>query len=206
MKIYLYRHGQTAQNKARIVQGRGVDSALNNYGAAQAQAFFEAYKAMPFERLLTSTLQRTHQTAAPFEQLGIPTERHESLDEISWGIWEGKAATPEMHHEYLGLLDAWRQGDYHRALPNGDSAFDMQQRLLPFVNYLENQSLEHLLVCTHGGVLGFLMAMLQSQPLSAMPNYKHQNTGLTVFEYNGQGFELLRHNDASHLTKLPQMD
>lgn len=186
-----------------MVQGRGVNGSLNDLGLAQGQAFFEAYKNKGFERVLTSTLIRTQQTAAPFEALGLPTERHESLDEICWGIWEGKAATPEMHSEYLGLLEDWRAGDYHRSLAEGDSALDMQARLQPFLDYLKGlQHLERLLVCTHGGTLGFLMTLLQGQPLSAMPDYKHHNTGLTIFDYDGTAFKLLTYNDTQHLSKL----
>lgn len=200
MKIYLYRHGQTAENKSKIIQGRGVNSNLNEVGLAQAQAFFEVYQSVPFDRLMTSTLRRTQQTAAPFEALGIPTERKSSLDEISWGIWEGKAPTQAMHNDYLELLDAWRQGDYARTLSKGDCALDMQSRIQPFIEELKTLNDEYVLVCTHGGTLGFLMTMLKGQPLSAMPEYKHYNTGLNIFEYDGSAFKLLVHNDVSHLS------
>lgn len=209
MKIYCYRHGQTAYNKSRMVQGRGVDSVLNDHGQAQARAFFNRYKDQPFDRLLTSTLKRTQQTAAPFEAMGIPTERHESLDEISWGIWEGQSATADMHSEYMAMLDAWRAGDYAQALPEADSALDMQRRLQPFVAALRaahHAGDQQLLVCSHGATLGFIMTLLQGEPLSAMPQYKHHNTGLTVFDYDGTSFQLLQYNHTEHLELLRQAD
>ena len=132
-----------------------------------------------------------------------------SLDEISWGTWEGKAATAEMHGEYLALLDAWRAGDYQHALPEADSALDMQQRLQPFVAYLKEAhqaGIRQLLVCSHGGALGFAVALLKGDPLSAVPEYKHHNTGLTIFEYDGAAFHLLAYNHTEHLTALRQAD
>lgn len=199
MKIYLYRHAETFYNTQGIIQGRGIDSSLNPRGEAQAQAFFEQYKAIPFERLITSTLKRTQETAAPFEKLGIPTERSSDLDEIGWGKWEGKKADKAMHNAYLGLLKAWGNGEYNRSLVGGDSAKHMGERLTRFTNYLKTLNNKNVLVCTHGGCMAYLMAILQREPLSAMPQYKHKNTGLCLFEYDGETFHLKLQDDISHL-------
>ncbi|MBL4650549.1 MAG: histidine phosphatase family protein [Aureispira sp.] len=199
MEIYIYRHGQTLYNTKGIVQGRGVDSSLNETGMAQSQAFFEAYKTIPFDRLITSTLKRTKETAQLFEALEIPTERRSDLDEIGWGEWEGKKADKPMHDAYLGLLKAWADGDSEKSLVGGDSAQEMGNRLGIFVAYLKTLNDQKVLVCTHGGCLAYLMAILQGQPLSAMPQYKHHNTGLCIFEYDGTNFHLKLQDDISHL-------
>lgn len=199
MEIYLYRHGETVYNTKGIIQGRGVDSSLNPTGKEQAAAFFEEYKHIPFGRLITSTLKRTQETATPFEQLGIPTERLSDLDEIGWGEWEGKKADKEMHKAYLGLLDAWANGDYEASLVGGDNARQMGERLTRVANYLKTLNEKHVLICTHGGCLAYLMAILQGKPLSAMPQYKHHNTGLCVFELKGNTFQLKLQDDTSHL-------
>ena len=49
-----------------IVQGRGMDTELNEKGRAQAEAFYQAYKDVPFDKIYTSTLKRTHQTVQNF--------------------------------------------------------------------------------------------------------------------------------------------
>lgn len=38
--IYIIRHGQTDFNVRQIVQGRGINSDLNDMGIRQAQLFF----------------------------------------------------------------------------------------------------------------------------------------------------------------------
>lgn len=204
MEIYIYRHGQTLYNTKGIIQGRGVDSSLNETGKAQAKAFFEAYQNIPFDRIITSSLKRTQETAAPFESLGIPVERRSDLDEIAWGEWEGKKADEAMHNAYLGLLKAWADGEYEKSLVGGDSAQNMGDRLGIFVDYLKTLKDQKVLVCTHGGCLAYLMAILQGQALSAMPQYKHHNTGLCVFEYDGTRFHLKLQDDTSHLSKLKE--
>src|SRR5690606_41217146 len=67
-------------NLKGIVQGRGIDSPLNETGKKQAEAFYAHYRDVAFDKIYTSTLLRTHQTVAPFA--GLPSEQLGGLDEI----------------------------------------------------------------------------------------------------------------------------
>lgn len=198
-ELYFIRHGQTEYNIKGIVQGRGVDSNLNEVGKQQRDAFFDTYQQEDFELVLTSELKRTFQTVEPFIQKGIEHRSYSELDEISWGIYEGKAADEALHKEYKNLIKSWANGDYHVSIEAGESAQDMGDRLSLFVQNLQQLEASKILICTHGGALAFLMTILQNQPLSAMPEYRHHNTGLCKFDYDGEGFQLLLQNDTSHL-------
>ncbi|MCH2021081.1 MAG: histidine phosphatase family protein [Saprospiraceae bacterium] len=202
MNVYLYRHGETHFNTKGIVQGRGVDSSLNETGKQQAAAFFDSYKDVKFNLIITSTLKRTIETVEPFEQLNIPIERRTELDEIGWGIYEGKPVNKEMRSAYLGLIRSWGEGNYTNCLQNGDSALQMGERLGSFAGYLKTLKCDDILICTHGGCMAFLLAILQDQPLSEMINYKHQNTGLCLFNFDGNKFHLRIQDDISHLDKI----
>ena len=68
------------------------------------ELFFEKYKNEGFESVLTSTLKRTHQTVAPFLELDINWEQHAEIDEMNWGVHEGKKAEPWMIEEYKKLI------------------------------------------------------------------------------------------------------
>jgi bisphosphoglycerate-dependent phosphoglycerate mutase len=81
--IYLIRHGETDLNRKGVVQGSGVDSMLNEWGEAQAAAFFNAYQHVPFDKIYTSALQRTQQSVRGFINQGIPYESYAGLYEIS---------------------------------------------------------------------------------------------------------------------------
>ncbi|MCP4437778.1 MAG: histidine phosphatase family protein [Aureispira sp.] len=197
--LYFIRHGQTEFNVKGIVQGRGVDSDLNSVGKQQRDAFFENYQQKDFDSVITSTLKRTIQTVEPFINSGLPHHKYSELDEISWGIYEGKVANKALHQDYKNLIKSWGEGDYHVRIENGDSAQEMGDRLNLFVQQAKLLEGENLLICTHGGCMAFLMTILQNQPLSAMPQYRHANTGLCKFWYDGQGFHLLLQNDTSHL-------
>lgn len=199
MNIYIIRHGETEYNSKGIVQGKGVDSSLNQKGIDQRDAFFEQYKNTPFDLVITSSLKRTLETAQPFIQKGIPHEISSLIDEISWGIYEGKKASENLRKDYVGLISYWGNGHYDKSIPEGESAADMGKRLSQFVEALSKKKHENILITTHGGSLAFLMAILQEQPLSAMAGYKHSNTGLCRFEYKNNRFELISHDDVSHL-------
>src|SRR5690606_38301771 len=87
--IYIIRHGQTDLNFRGVVQGRGMDTDLNDLGRSQAEAFYQYYKNVPFDHIYTSTLKRTHQTVRNFIEKDIPWTQLSGLDEIGWGIYEG---------------------------------------------------------------------------------------------------------------------
>ena len=65
-EIYIIRHGQTDFNVKQVVQGRGVNSDLNDTGLQQAKSFFDTYHPIDFDVIYTSKLKRTHQTVAHF--------------------------------------------------------------------------------------------------------------------------------------------
>src|ERR1700761_5213011 len=99
--LYIVRHGQTDLNKQGIVQGRGMDTNLNDEGRAQARQFFAAYKDVAFDKVYISTLKRTQQSIQQFIDLGIPFEKLAGLDELAWGILEGRASTPETKAAFM---------------------------------------------------------------------------------------------------------
>jgi probable phosphoglycerate mutase len=202
MQLYIFRHGQTTYNSKGMVQGRGVDSSLNERGVLEAQLFYKYYGSVPFDLLVTSTLKRTIETAQFFEKEGLPVVRMRDLEEIDWGVYEGKVADDAMRVDYQNLLNAWSSGDYEAHLEQGDSARQMGERLQRVVDYFSSLDVDRVLVCTHGGCLGFLMTLLQNLPLSQMPTYRHHNTGLCLFDYDGQQFKLIKQDDLAHLKPL----
>jgi broad specificity phosphatase PhoE len=94
-ELYFIRHGETEYNALGMVQGRGIDADLNDIGRKQAEAFYQYYKNLPFDKLYTSTLKRTHQTVKRFIDSGLAWEQLSGLDELAWGELEGKPATED---------------------------------------------------------------------------------------------------------------
>ena len=162
-------------------------------------AFYDKYKGEEFEVVLTSELKRTQQTVASFINDGIPWEKHGEIDEMDWGIHEGKKGTPELRVNYLEMVNQWRRGNYDHRLEDAESANDLGNRLKKFVTHLKIRPEKKILVCSHGRAMRCLMAVLQEQEYSEMEVYNHHNTGLYKMTFDGGKFTFLTNNDTSHL-------
>lgn len=174
--IYLIRHGETEYNRLGMVQGSGIDSDLNEIGRAQAAAFFEHFKQIPFKKIYTSKLKRTHQSVAKFIELGLPWEQHEGLNEISWGNTEGHTASPETDQVYYQILAAWRNGDTNLAVNGGESPNEVAARQKPFLDLIDSKPDEDpILICMHGRAIRILLCGLLKLPLSRMDMFEHRN-------------------------------
>jgi broad specificity phosphatase PhoE len=199
-KIYIVRHGQTDFNLQNIVQGSGVDSNLNDLGRAQAQAFFETYKNVAFDKIYTSTLKRTRQTVKGFLDLGIPSESLPGLNEISWGTKEGFKITPDEDQYYHYMLRQWQLGNTTLRIEGGESPDDVVKRMKPAVDHImANTHEQTVLVCMHGRAIRILLCMLLNHPLKSMDMFEHENLCLYLLHYTGNVFTVELHNDTSHL-------
>lgn len=201
--FYFIRHGQTDLNLRGIVQGRGVNSPLNENGFKQAQAFFEAYKHVPFDKIYTSTLLRTKQTVEPFVQLGIPTEELVGLDEISWGIYEGQEQNEDIMRGFDDLVRAWRNNELDAAVERGESPNALIMRQKEAIAYMLNQADEKtVLVCMHGRALRILLCHFTEISACKMDDFPHTNTALYILEYADGKFRIVDHYNTKHLENL----
>ena len=197
--LYIIRHGQTDYNKNKIVQGGGTDSVLNAKGQAQAQAFYEFYKEVEFDLVMTSSLQRTHQTVAPFLQKQIEWLQFPELNEIHWGKLEGRKGDDWLHSVYANLTKEWSSGNLLASVDGGESAADLVTRLERFVDKLKLRAEQQILICTHGRTMRCLMSILSGQDATAMEQFQHANTGLYKVTYDTQQFTFELRNDTEHL-------
>ncbi len=202
-KIFIIRHGQTDFNLKGIVQGSGVDSDLNDFGRAQAHAFYEAYATNPFSKVYTSALKRSIETVAGFIDNGIPHEVLPGLNEISWGKKEGQPITPEEDAYYHELLNEWRKGNTHLRIEGGESPEDVVARIKPAVKTLLSRDDEHtVLVCMHGRAMRILLCHLLRYPVKCMDMFEHENLCLYVVNHTGTMAYVETYNDTRHLKKL----
>lgn len=199
-KIYLIRHGQTEFNKMGIVQGRGVDSSLNEVGVDQADRFYGHYKTQPFDKIYTSSLRRTKETVSKFIKQGIDHQALPGLDEIHWGTKEGKPFNERDHHEYGEVTTQWQQGNTHVRIAGGESPDEVKVRQKESLEQMMINQDEHtILICMHGRALRVFMCILLNYPLKHMSLFPHNNTGMYSITYTGKYYRVDTVNSLWHL-------
>lgn len=128
MRLALIRHGMTAWNREKRIQGR-IDQPLSASGRRQLQAL----ALPPWYRELRwycSPLRRARETA---EILGLDDYRVESaLIEMHWGEWEGQVLKP-LRRQLGEVMRANERRGLDFCPPGGESPRQVQARLQPWL-------------------------------------------------------------------------
>ena len=185
------------------MQGSGIDAPINETGKAQAEAFFKAYKDVPFDQLYHTALIRTRQSVAQFIDLGIPTTALADLNEISWGDYEGTPMTPEEGAYYQHMLHQWQEGNLDYAIAGGESPNTVAVRMRRGIETILNGPGTTILVCMHGRAMRIFLSLILNYDLRYMDQFEHGNLCLYVLEQVEDGSFVVRNfNDQDHLENL----
>lgn len=198
--LYIVRHGQTELNRLGVVQGRGMNTDLNDEGRKQASQFYEAYKTVPFDKIYISALKRTQQSIQPFIDLGIPYQKLSGLDELAWGIHEGQPATAQNKAAFLQIMRDWLDGHLDSKFEGGESPNEVEIREREALDVIMSHPEEKtVLICMHGRAMRLLLCILSGVPLTEMETFPHQNLVLYKVIYDGEKFEIVDFNNSEHL-------
>ncbi len=157
--IYLLRHGQTAFNAERRMQGH-MDTPLNARGVQQAAAMGVLLRGLIPDptgwRIVASPLGRAQQTAkAAGAALGLPIETDRRLIEVTMGEWEGRLVT-EVEAEHPELFKS-RQWFFHA--PGGETYEQMAARIGAWLGELPPEPERKVIAVCHGVTSRVLRAL-----------------------------------------------
>lgn len=177
--FYFVRHGESEGNAARVFTGQR-DSPLTALGRRQAEAVAEELANVKFDRILSSDLSRTRDTAETIaKRQGIPVEIVPELREINVG---DRTGTP--FDEARGLPN-WSD-DGFVAWPGGETLDEVLARTLGAIDRLTHESPgKTILIVGHGGVNRILL----SHFLGILPRLDRTpggNTNISVVRTDGK--------------------
>jgi probable phosphoglycerate mutase len=199
----IIRHGETEWNRALRFQGHG-DSPLTKTGRAQARALADRLAEVPIDRLFSSGLGRTLETAGFIAATtGLEPIEDPRLRERHYGPFEG-LTIPEIEAKHPEAYARFRTDDPEYVLPGGESHRQHYERNISFLEaYLKNHPGTTAALVAHGGVLDSVFRYLARLPLDQPRCYLVPNTSLTIIKH-GRFYGSLRWvmetwGDVSHL-------
>ncbi|MBC3806802.1 histidine phosphatase family protein [Undibacterium seohonense] len=208
--ILLIRHGETAWNAVRKLQGH-LDIPLNAEGRRQAKALAAGLQHEKLAAIISSDLQRAMQTAGEIARLqGLPTRIDAALRERCFGDFEGKlySELPEMYpQEYAH----WRQRDPDFHFPpkpddsnnRGESIREFHQRTIDsIVHHAQQFEGKKIALVAHGGVLECAYREAMNLPLNAERTITIYNASINRFVYQDGQLSLVSWGDIEHLGDL----
>jgi probable phosphoglycerate mutase len=210
--IILIRHGETAWNAERRLQGH-IDIALNAAGERQAQALGHALRAEALDAVIASDLQRAHQTAqAVAHWHGVPVQSDAGLRERCFGAFEGMTYQ-EIRQHYPVEHIAWKTREVDAILPPGmrvgETFRAFYGRTMAAITGLAQQYPgQKIAMVAHGGVLECAYRAALSMPLATVRDFDVLNASINRFTFKDGVLTLTAWGDVAHLegTVLDEVD
>lgn len=198
--IYLARHGQTEYNRCDQMQGRGIDISINETGRRQALAIADHLDGIGLHRIFSSSLKRSKETAQLIaEQHEIELESHADLDEMDFGVFEGRPAS-EVESQLQELHEKWRSGKVDYACQEGESPSVVLERADSKMKKIVNKhNGTNLLFVLHGRLIRIILSHWLQYGLQEMHRVPHTNGALYHLQWDGEIFEPIYLNYTDHL-------
>lgn len=204
-RICLVRHGETAWNAERRLQGH-TDIPLNDTGLVQARATAASLAAERFDAAYSSDLTRARQTAAAIaERCGLELAFDAALRERHYGSFqaltydEARARFPDDYHRF-------ETRDPEFTFPEGGES--LRQFAARIHGTLEGIARRHpdgtVLIVTHGGVLDMLWRTVHGCSLHGPRDCAIPNTGINRLHWRSGTLAIDCWGDDAHLAGLPE--
>ncbi|MDR2240818.1 MAG: histidine phosphatase family protein [Zoogloeaceae bacterium] len=204
-RLCLIRHGETAWNAERRIQGQ-LDVPLSTTGLAQARAAARRLTGEPFAALYASDLVRALRTAQVLAEQRdapiAPIRRETALRERHYGALQGLTyAEFEQQHPQAYARFLAREENF--ALPGGgESLRQFAERVNRRMDAIvAAHAGEPVLIVAHGGVLDILRRRACGRPLSAPRDFEIPNAGLNWLEAENGVWRLISWAERDHLAE-----
>lgn len=182
--IILVRHGETAWNKEKRIQGQ-KNIPLSPTGIKQVEALAEKMPSLGISIIYSSALKRAYFSAKILtEKLKRPIIQDRGLNERSFGDFEGKlhSTVEEGLREDETLLTS--------SPPNGETLRRFRQRVMETMEaILKKHAGETILVVCHGGVMQVLISHFRAEELNKNEvGFQFANASIYLFQHTEKGY------------------
>lgn len=205
-RICLVRHGETAWNVQRRIQGQ-LDIPLNATGISQADVLAERLADQRFAAIYSSDLGRARLTAAAAaRRLMLDVALQPDLRERHYGMFQALTyEEAERHHPAAYRRFHKRDPDF--AFGDGESLKAFAARVMQCLTSLAQlHAGEQILLVAHGGVLDIVRRAATAMSLEAPRDFAIPNAALNWLDYVAGGWRLVAWGDRSvHVEALDEL-
>jgi len=201
--LYLLRHGETAWNVERRIQGTS-DTPLNEAGLSQAKALIPPLMGRPITALYSSPLSRARQTAEVLAgALGLSVRLEPRLAELDQGELEGMPID-EIGSRYNGFMEKWRLRPAEVRLPGGETLGELQERAWAAVEDIRRAHPEEAAAAvSHNLAISTVLCRILGIDLNGFRRVRQFNAALNLIEHAPErGWTVVTMNSLSHLSGL----
>jgi broad specificity phosphatase PhoE len=200
MKLILIRHGETAWNRHRRIQGSRSNTQLNEIGYEQADRIASLLKQQRIDAIYSSPLKRATDTAQAIARAcGLQIRTTPELQEIDAGELDG-LSEQDMGDRYLAFWAEWRKGDPSLHLPGGESLQELQRRVWWAIErVLERHPNDTVALVGHLFTNLVIISRALGLDLHNMRRLRLDPASISIIEFTIQGNTLLLFNDTCHL-------
>lgn len=204
-KIVLIRHGETAWNAVRRLQGH-IDIPLNAEGERQARALAQALAGEGLDLIVSSDLQRARQTAQAvavhYDHATVHTDP--ALRERCYGVFEGMLYT-EIAAQYPQEFALWQARDIDAVMPSGERvAESFRQFYARSIGAIGRWARDYpgktLAIVAHGGVLECAYREAVGMQLDSPRDFQVKNASINRFHVNDGKLVLDSWGEVAHLS------
>jgi len=187
--IYLIRHGEIETYGEKRYIGV-IDLPLNINGIAQANKLKIFFQDISLDKIYSSDLQRSVQTAEiiankRFTQI----EKLSELREINMGNWEGKSfreIKEKFPKEFISHLD-----EIENFKPNGGESFkECQLRAMNIFSKIAKADSENIVIVAHAGINRSIIAYLLGVPLKNIFKFQQNYGCINKIIFDGVNYKL----------------
>jgi len=205
--ILLIRHGETAWNAERRLQGH-LDIALNAEGERQAAALGAALAGEQIDLVISSDLARARQTAEAVRRArgasgASHVQRDSQLRERCYGGFEGLLYS-EIAARFPLEFAAWQARNVDAVLPPGKNQGEtfrsfFERATKAILGHAARHPGQTLALVAHGGVLECAYRAALGLPLETPRDFKVHNASINRFVVEQGALKLVSWGEIDHL-------
>lgn len=201
-QLLLIRHAVNDFVKTGKLAGWTPGVHLNDDGKAQAEALGQRLANAPIERIYSSPLERTMETAQAIQQHHphVSIEEHPGIGEVNYGDWEGMKISDLSQRKMWKIVQEYPS---RAVFPNGETMRGVQMRVVNTIEEIVGQNPRALVVAVlHADLIKMAVAHFLGMHLDNFQRIVISPASIsTLFLGHGRPY-VATVNDMAHVLEL----